>query len=139
MSSAPDPVSWSWPAEVSSVGPARHSVVEWLRGHRMTDPPLNDIALLVSEAVTNAVTHAYVGRPPGDVHVVVAVEHDEVMVMVEDQGHGLRPRADSPGLGLGLALMVAISKRFEAQTVDDQGTRLCAWFSRDPAPTALPD
>ncbi|WCB92153.1 transcriptional regulator [Baekduia alba] len=139
MSVVPDPMSWSWPAEVSSVSTARHTVVDWLRGHRMPDPPLSDIALLVSEAVTNAVTHAYVGQPPGAVRVQVIVDQDEVMVAVEDEGHGLRPRPDSPGLGYGLALMVAVSKRFEAQSGDDEGTRLRAWFSRDPAQATLPE
>jgi serine/threonine-protein kinase RsbW len=140
MSSVPDPMSsWSWPAQVSSVSPARHRVVDWLREQRMPDPPLSDIALVLSEAVTNAVTHAYVGHDePGQVHVVVVMEHDEVMIMVEDHGIGLRPRPDSPGLGYGLALMVAVSKRFEAQTAESRGTRLCAWFSRDPV-TAWPD
>jgi serine/threonine-protein kinase RsbW len=138
MSSVPGPVSWSWPAEAGSVSTARHQVVAWLRQQETPDPPLSDIALVISEAMSNAVTHAYVGHPePGKIHVVVAVEHDEVMVIVEDRGNGLRPRPDSPGLGYGLALMVAVSKRFEAQTAESRGTRLCAWFSRDPAAATL--
>src|SRR3954451_16298918 len=117
MSPAPGPMTWSWPAEASSVGTARHSVVNWLRTHSTPDPPLSDIALVLSEAMTNAVTHAYAGHAaPGKIHVLAAVEHDEVMIMVEDHGNGLRPRPDSPGLGYGLALMVAVSKRFEAQS-----------------------
>ena len=140
MRPAPGPMSWSWPAEPSTVGTARHMVVDWLRTHHTPDPPLSDIALVVSEAVTNAVTHAYVGRPEqGEVHVVVAVEHDEVMVMIEDRGNGLRPRPDSPGLGYGLALMVAVTKRFEAESRERHGTRLCAWFSCDSAEATLTD
>ncbi len=131
MSSAPDPMSWSWPAEASTV---RHTVVEWLRGQQLTDPPLSDIALLISEAVTNAVIHAYVGHPsPGEVSVVIDAGAEEVLVEVSDRGNGLRPRPDSPGLGYGLAVMVAVAKRFEAQTAEDRGTRVRAWFSRDPA------
>jgi serine/threonine-protein kinase RsbW len=139
MSSAPDPMSWSWPAEASTVSTARHTVVGWLRAQRLSDPPLSDIALsdialMVSEAVTNAVTHAYVGHlQPGDVNVTVQAGDDEVLVEVADRGIGLRPRPDSPGLGYGLAVMVAVAERFEAQTAQGQGTRLRAWFSRDPA------
>jgi anti-sigma regulatory factor (Ser/Thr protein kinase) len=133
-------MSWSWPAEVGSVSTARHTVDEWLRGHRLPDPPLSSIALLVSEAVTNAVTHAYVGRPtPGSVDVTVTAEPDEVLITIEDQGNGMRPRPDSPGLGYGLALMVAVSQRFEAQSAENHGTRLRAWFSRDPAAATLSD
>lgn len=139
MSSAPDHVAWSWPAEVHSVSAARHAVVEWLTTCETSDPPLADVALVVSEAVTNAVNHAYVGVPTGAVHVRVAVDDAEVMVVVQDDGTGLRPRPDSPGLGYGLALMVAVSRRFEAQTVEGSGTRLCAWFDRDGAKRTLPE
>jgi serine/threonine-protein kinase RsbW len=45
MSSAPDPVVWSWPAEVSSVSTARTTVVDWLREHGARDPALADVAL----------------------------------------------------------------------------------------------
>jgi serine/threonine-protein kinase RsbW len=134
MSSAPDPMSWSWPAEASTVSTARHVAVEWLRDQQLADPPLSDIALLISEAVTNAVIHAYVGHPsPGEVNVVIDAGVDEVLVEISERGNGLRPRPDSPGLGYGLAVMVAVAQRFEAQTAEDRGTRLRAWFSRDPA------
>jgi serine/threonine-protein kinase RsbW/stage II sporulation protein AB (anti-sigma F factor) len=138
MSSAPDRVAWSWPAEVRTVSAARHAVTDWLRACDTSDPPLSDVALVVSEAVTNAVNHAYVGRPRGEVHVRVTVEADELLVVVEDDGNGLRPRPDSPGLGYGLAMMVAVTKRFEAETIAGSGTRLRAWFSRDAADATLP-
>ena len=130
MSAATDPVTWSWPAEVGSVGTARHAVVDWLRERGLSDAPLGDVALMVSEAVSNAVVHAYVGGPPGAIDVEVAVFEDELMVAVQDHGRGLSPRPDSPGLGYGLALMVAVSERFEAQSHDREGTRLVAWFAR---------
>jgi serine/threonine-protein kinase RsbW len=138
MRSAPDRVAWSWPAEARSVSTARHAVVDWLRTCDTPDPPLSDVALVVSEAVTNAVNHAYVGRSPGEVHVQVSVESEQLVLVVADDGNGLKPRPDSPGLGYGLALMVAVSKRFEAQTKAGGGTRLCAWFSRDAANATLP-
>jgi anti-sigma regulatory factor (Ser/Thr protein kinase) len=138
MSVAPERVAWSWPAEVRSVAPARHAVVEWLRTAQTSDPPLGDVALVVSEAVTNVVHHAYVGRDAGEVRIELALDGAELALVVADDGAGLKPRPDSPGLGYGLALMVAVSKRFEAQTVDGSGTRLCAWFSRDAADATLP-
>jgi serine/threonine-protein kinase RsbW len=138
MSSAPDRVSWSWPAEVHSVSAARHAVVDWLRTSGAPDPPLSDVALVVSEAVTNVVNHAYVGRDPGEVHVRLTLDGAEFVLVVEDDGNGLRPRHDSPGLGYGLALMVAVSKRFEAQTVDGSGTRVSAWFGREWTDAPLP-
>ena len=138
MSSAPDRVKWSWPAEVSTVTAARHAVVAWLRETGTPGRPLNDVALVVSEAVTNVITHAYVGRDPGEVHVALSVEETEYLLVVEDDGNGLRPRHDSPGLGYGLALMVATAKRFEAQTIDGAGTRVSAWFGREWTDEPLP-
>lgn len=117
---------------------ARRAVVEWLRTSDTRDPPLSDVALVVSEAVTNAVNHAYVGREPGEVRVEVLLDDAEFVLVVEDDGNGLRPRHDSPGLGYGLALMVAVSKRFEAQAVNGSGTRVSAWFSREWADDPLP-
>jgi serine/threonine-protein kinase RsbW len=138
MSPAPDRVAWSWPAEASSVSAARHAVVDWLRTCGTPDPPLSDVALVVSEAVTNVVNPAYVGQDPGEVRVRLTLEDAEFALVVEDDGKGLRPRHDSPGMGYGLALMVAVSKRFEAQTVDGAGTRVSAWFSRQWTDAPLP-
>jgi serine/threonine-protein kinase RsbW len=59
------------------------------------------------------------------------------MVAIEDRGRGLRPRPDSPGLGYGLALMVAVAERLEARSAEHEGTRLVAWFSRDPTDATL--
>jgi len=138
MSSATDSVAWAWPAEVPSVATARHAVDAWLRTLETPAPPLGDVALVVSEAVTNVVNHAYIGLDQGEVRVELSLNGSELALVVADDGTGLRPRPDSPGLGYGLALMVAVSKRFEAQTVEGSGTRLCAWFSRDAAEATLP-
>jgi serine/threonine-protein kinase RsbW len=132
MNAERDRLRWSWPAEVSSVPTARHTVVESLRQRGTSDPPLSDVALVVSEAVTNAVLHAYLDRPPGEIVVEVSVEPDELVVLVEDDGTGMRPRLDSPGLGVGMALMAAVCTRLEAQRAAGGGTRLCAWFRRMP-------
>jgi serine/threonine-protein kinase RsbW len=133
MSSAPDHATWSWAAEPHTVTRARHAVVEWLSVRGTAHTALDDVALVLSEAVGNAVRHAYAGREPGEIHVQVAVYEDELMVAVEDHGHGLRPRPDSPGIGYGLALMVAVAKRLEASAGEHGGTRLVAWFSHDRA------
>jgi anti-sigma regulatory factor (Ser/Thr protein kinase) len=64
-----------------------------------------DIALAVSEALTNVVMHAYVGRPSGPMRIRAERLDGRLRVEVEDDGIGLRPRLDSPGAGLGLALI----------------------------------
>ena len=64
------------------------------------------IALAVSEALTNAVLHAYrTDDRTGAVEVEASISNGALVVVVRDEGVGLLPRTDSPGLGLGLGLM----------------------------------
>jgi serine/threonine-protein kinase RsbW/stage II sporulation protein AB (anti-sigma F factor) len=73
---------------------------------------LNDIRLAVSEAATNVVVHAY-ARSSGEIHVRAGVERREFVVVVADDGPGMVPRADSPGLGLGLPMITTVADRVE--------------------------
>jgi anti-sigma regulatory factor (Ser/Thr protein kinase) len=41
----------------------------------------------------------------------------------------MTPRPDSPGLGLGLPLLAALTERFEVQSRPGGGTRLCLFFA----------
>ena len=92
------------------------------------------VALAVSEAVTNVVVHAYRERgrdaAPGEVRVTVAVAADELMVTVTDEGIGMTPRVDSPGAGLGLAIIATLADRFEVQQQPRGGTRVLLTFRR---------
>jgi stage II sporulation protein AB (anti-sigma F factor) len=68
------------------------------------------IRLAVGEALTNVVMHAYVGREPGLMTIQAWQDEDEDLhVEVLDEGHGLIPRTDSPGLGLGMGLMAQMA------------------------------
>jgi len=68
----------------------------------------------VSEAVTNAVVHAFRGRAEGTVIASVTISGAQwVEVLVSDDGSGMAPRDDSPGLGLGLPLIRYLTDQFE--------------------------
>src|SRR3954451_20453390 len=102
-SSAPEPhAEWELPAEPNTVGAIRNGVREFARGHSASDRMLIDLALAVTEAVTNSVVHAFIDRDPGIVRTHIQTGPDELVVVVTDNGRGMQPRADSPGLGLGL-------------------------------------
>jgi serine/threonine-protein kinase RsbW/stage II sporulation protein AB (anti-sigma F factor) len=80
------------------------------------------IRLAVGEALTNIVMHAYAGSNPGAMTVQAWLDEDEhFTVRVLDEGHGLIPRTDSPGLGLGLGLMAQMSDDF--RIANREGTR----------------
>ena len=135
---AMSPGAWTWPAVDGSVPLAREVVTGYLSSAGTPDPPLGDIRLALSEAVTNVVLHAYLAASaPGDVRVRVEFDDGEIHVDVEDDGRGLRPRLDSPGLGLGLPLIATLAERMEAHDSTAGGTRLAMSFTRDPPGATL--
>ena len=132
------PLDRTWPALPASVPQARHAVREHLHAADTKDPPASDVAVVVSEAVTNAVVHAYRETGGGEFRVLVEVGEEEIALTVDDNGAGMAPRTDSPGLGLGLPLIAQMSERFEIRRRAEGGTRLCVWFNADPAAATLP-
>lgn len=95
------------------------------------------VDLAVSEAVTNVIIHAYRDRDPatepGRVQVALNVENHGIRIVVSDQGVGMSPRPDSPGLGLGLPLIANLCDELEIQQRAD-GTSLHMRFEINVAP-----
>lgn len=115
------------PAEPQSASQARRAVLNALKGMAVDR---DAIGVVVSEAVTNAVLHAYRDRErPGDVHVSARVERDAVEISVSDDGLGLRPRPDSPGVGLGIPLMADLADHVEITHPRGRGVRIAAHFA----------
>jgi anti-sigma regulatory factor (Ser/Thr protein kinase) len=115
------------PAAVPGV---RRAVVDFAALHGVGVPP--DVALAVSEAITNAVLHAYRDGDTGDVRVVACAEPDRLVVVVRDYGCGMKPNPDSPGLGLGLAVIGRLATELNIERPDEGGgTRLRMCFAKD--------
>jgi len=98
---------WSVPALAEEIAGVRRAVVAFARDHGVPDQRLGDVRLAISEAVTNVVLHAFRTRDrPGTVTVSILVRPEGLAeIIVRDDGIGMSPRNDSPGLGLGLALI----------------------------------
>jgi anti-sigma regulatory factor (Ser/Thr protein kinase) len=91
------------------------------------------INLAVSEAATNAIIHAYRDREnAGDVHVLVQHADDFLDVSICDNGVGMSPRSDSPGMGLGLSLMAHEAQSFEVKRSAAGGTEVLLRFELYP-------
>jgi serine/threonine-protein kinase RsbW/stage II sporulation protein AB (anti-sigma F factor) len=113
------------PAAVPGV---RRAVVDFAELHGIGVAP--DIALAVSEAVTNAVLHAYRDGKPGDMRVVACAEPDRLVVVVRDYGVGMSPHPNSPGLGLGLSVIGRLTSELNIERPDEGGgTRLRMSFA----------
>lgn len=102
------------PATAEAIGPLRHWVEGICADAGGSRRQRADVALAVSEALTNVVMHAYVGRPlPGPMRIRTEATDRRLLVEVEDEGIGIRPRVDSPGGGMGLALMALLAADLE--------------------------
>ncbi len=132
------PVDDNGPGVPATVALARRAVIAHLVAADTPQPPLTDIGLTVSEAVTNVVHHAYVGHDdPGPVNVRVEIGADQIELRVQDEGSGMIPRPDSPGLGLGMPLIATVSDRLDVCARTGGGTRVCAWFDKSPAAATI--
>ena len=103
--------SGSCPPSRPRVGTIRSGVRDFARERGAADALLIDLALAVTEAVTNSVVHAFIDREPGIVRARIQAAPDELVVVVTDNGRGMQPRADSPGLGLGLPTIASLTTR----------------------------
>nr|WP_246497200.1 ATP-binding protein [Sphaerisporangium rubeum] len=124
---------WSgeFPGEISSVPVAR----SWVRGvlvTRVGGPALDDVLLLLSEVVTNAVAYSASGSTEGGrVTVRVAVSSRLVHVEVTDAGSATSApvarvvEADSEG-GRGLWLVNMIATAWGSHCDDEAGRTV--WF-----------
>jgi anti-sigma regulatory factor (Ser/Thr protein kinase) len=125
--SLPASMRWTWPAEPASVAVARHHVNDYLREHATSDPPLSDVCLVASELVTNVVQHDQDG---GEVRVVLDFTERHLRLIVEDDGGGLMPRPDSPGLGLGMPITATVAEDVMTRSTPGQGTKVAVTFLR---------
>jgi anti-sigma regulatory factor (Ser/Thr protein kinase) len=115
------------PVEVAGL---RHAVLASAEAHAIPKALRNDVALAVSEACANVVMHAYPdARTPGSLTVETYHEEREFIVVVTDEGVGFAPRTDSPGLGLGLALIGQLTRRLEITQNTPVGARLTMAFA----------
>jgi anti-sigma regulatory factor (Ser/Thr protein kinase) len=108
-----------FPARPASVAALRRAVDDYAAGGGIDERRREDIALAVSEAVSNAVVHAYADRDdPGEVRLDAWIDAGGLQIAICDHGVGMSPRVDSPGLGLGLPLMGKVTDRLLLEDSD---------------------
>jgi two-component sensor histidine kinase len=105
------------------------------------------LSLLVTEAMGNAVEHAFPDEARGTVRLSLAEENGEVTLVIQDDGIGLPDRGARPR-GLGLQLMEGFAKQLGGQLTGGRlepgeggrtGTRWVVRFPvrENPAPRAM--
>ena len=122
------------PARAENVAVVRQALNGVAEGLALEAFTLTDIKIAVSEACTNVVLHAYPGREGPLVVDAWAGDGEELVVVVRDHGSGFTPaaRAESAGLGLGLALIASLSKEVHIGSEPGGGTEVRMRFRLDP-------
>src|SRR5256885_2189056 len=91
----------SSPAQPTEVARIRRAVSDVARRCGAGLSMLTRLELAVTEAATNVVLHAYRGpMQDGCIHVAARQVGDALEVAIGDDGVGMSPNPDSPGLGL---------------------------------------
>ena len=120
---------WRFPAAPASVAEARRALREAARARGADARLVEAMTLCVSEAVTNAVLHAYRGGSSGDVELEIEQNDGALVVHVKDSGVGMLPRLDSPGIGFGLPLIGRLASELSVHArKGDSGTELIMRF-----------
>ena len=126
-----------YPATAESLPLARKAVARCAGELGDGDSVAEAITLAVSEACSNVIVHAYRDRTrAGEMTVSLERSEDCLRVYVADDGIGMAPRLDSPGLGLGSPLISQLTDGFELRSRPEGGTELCMRFTRSGEPAA---
>jgi serine/threonine-protein kinase RsbW/stage II sporulation protein AB (anti-sigma F factor) len=119
--------SGSFPADAGAIADIREQVAAIAVDCGVIEDDLFAVRLGVTEAATNAIVHAYGQREPreGDeIRVDVIHEDDELVIVIADDGDGLNPRLESPGLGIGLPMVASMALRLEVVSGQGGGTEV---------------
>ncbi|MCW3001821.1 MAG: ATP-binding protein [Conexibacter sp.] len=126
------------PARAENVAVVRHAFGGLGDALDVPDHALADVKLAVTEACTNVVVHAYPDGDHGPMAVTAGLQDGALTVTVSDEGRGILPRPDSPGLGLGLPLIATLASSLELGTNDREQTEVRMTFELDRAPEGEP-
>ena len=116
------------PARAANIAVVRHAFGALGEACAVDEQILDNIRLAVTEACTNVVIHAYPDGREGPLEVFATLLEEKLVVVVRDEGPGLGPRADSPGLGLGLPLIASLTESVLLGRDDDDRTEVRMTF-----------
>ncbi|MFJ4059459.1 ATP-binding protein [Streptomyces albogriseolus] len=122
------PIHWHLPAHPASVRRARHAVTESLP-HAVRSHLSDDLGLLTSELVTNAIRHGACGKDEDLIELVLWPAEGHYWLAVSDPGIGkpelAHPSADSEN-GRGLLLVDHLAAAWTVRPRPTRGTSVVA-------------
>jgi anti-sigma regulatory factor (Ser/Thr protein kinase) len=108
----------------------RQQLATWLEPMGMSHTGIADIVLVVNEAATNCIEHAYRGADPGLIRVEAKQQGSKIVVGITDFGVWQAPPTKPSTRGRGLPIMKAVSDGIDMTTSSD-GTTVRLTFNAD--------
>jgi stage II sporulation protein AB (anti-sigma F factor) len=121
-----------------NIGLARLTVASFAAQLDFTLNEIEELRVVVSEAVSNAVLHGY-AQKEGMVRIEATLYPGKLELVVEDRGVGMEDvdqarepayTTSSERMGLGFTFIESFMDRVEIQSQPGQGTRL--WMEKSP-------
>jgi anti-sigma regulatory factor (Ser/Thr protein kinase) len=97
------------PATPERLSEIRHRLIAWLAPFELSDTSAADIVLVVNEACTNSIEHAYRDAAPGMIRVRGRLQGSRIVVDIADSGEWQTPGQEPSTRGRGLPIMHAVS------------------------------
>jgi len=105
-----------FPARAEELRAVRADVREWLDDQNLQQADREAVVLALGEACANAVEHAYVDGPPGNVEIELTMLDDSLVVTVCDFGSWRAVPDEDPDRGRGYQIMRALSERVDVES-----------------------
>lgn len=122
-----------FPSKSANEGFARVVVAAFVSQLDPTLEQLADIKTAVSEAVTNAIVHGYVGKETEEIRMTCMLQGRDIIITVEDKGCGIADieqarqpmfttNTDEERSGMGFTVMEMFMDEVEVVSAVGQGT-----------------
>jgi anti-sigma regulatory factor (Ser/Thr protein kinase) len=110
------------PASAERLAEIRRRLADWLAPIGVSESASSDIVLVVNEAATNCIEHAYRDLDQGAIRVEAHHDHGQIIVDIADQGVWQPPPSQPSTRGRGLPIMRAVSTGVDVKSSPDGTT-----------------
>jgi anti-sigma regulatory factor (Ser/Thr protein kinase) len=119
------------PAAAERLAEIRRRLAVWLKPIGVSNSGIADIVLVVNEACTNCIEHAYRGIAAGSMRVEANQAGGQIVVDVVDHGAWQTPPSQPSTRGRGLPIMRAVSDGVDLKS-SPEGTTVRMKFDAAP-------
>ena len=119
------------PAAAERLAEIRRRLAVWLKPIGVSNTGIADIVLVVNEACTNCIEHAYRGIAAGSIRVEANQADGQIVVDIADHGAWQTPPSQPSTRGRGLPIMRAVSDGVDVKS-SPEGTTVRMKFDAAP-------